>query len=172
MINYNILGGTLNDYFSKIYINNYDESIYIIGGKDQNSGYDFGYGGNGVKGYLFVQIDSSLQINNYLVFKESIKNLEFDDSLTIFTLNNIYSLDYDLNIISSLKLGLECIFGYTMSNNYICVFGQNNLKIYDYLKNVLLDSYDYKGFSGVDSVEIKNDSMCKFVRNPDESQGR
>lgn len=165
IINFNLLGGVLNDYFSKIYIDEYDESLYIVGAKEQNTGYDFGYGGNGVSGYLLVNIDHNLQITNYLVFDEPIKNLEFKENIYIYTLNYIYMFDYDLNIISSLKLASECVFGYEMSNNCIAIFSQNNLKIYDYNKNIVLDTYNFDNFNGVDLVEIKENYVYLRVRD-------
>ena len=68
LIECNIYGGELNDYFTRIHCNDYDETIFVSGAKDQNSGYDFGYGGNGVKGYFVIQINEKLDILDLLVF--------------------------------------------------------------------------------------------------------
>ena len=165
IINCNVYGGILNDYFTNIYIDDYNENIYITGIKEQNSGYDFGYGGNGVNGYFLIQIDEQLQIIDQLIFDESIKNIEFKENIIIYTLFHVFLFDYDLNLISSLKLAQESFFGYKMSTNYYAMFNQNNVKIYDYNRNIVVGEYNYSYFGGVEAVEIKGDYV--YLRSKD-----
>ena len=165
IINCAVYGGVLNDVFQNINIDPYDESIYITGYKDQNSGYDFGNGGNGNKGYLLIEIDLNLDIKNYLVLKEEIKTIEFNDYLTIYSNNYIYLLNDDLLLVSSLKLASDCVFGYKMTNNYYAVFNQNNLKIYDYNKKELIDTYYFDEIGGIDEVSIENDFVYLKVQD-------
>ena len=165
LIECNIYGGELNDYFTRIHCNDYDETIFVSGVKDQNSGYDFGYGGNGVKGYFVIQINEQFDIIDLLVFDDSINNIEFKENIIIYTLYHIFLFDYDLKLISSLKLAQESIFGCKMFSNYYACFSPYNLKIYDYDKNVLIDSYDYSSLGGVNDVKIDGNYIYLKARD-------
>lgn len=155
IINCEIYGGELDDYFQKIYLDEYTEQIYITGKKSQNSGYDFGNGGYNGIGYLLLNIDYELKIINYAIFDLPINNLIYNDSgIEVFTQNEIISLDYNYNMLSSLKIDDYCILGMKMNKYYYAILTRRELKIYDYNKNKLL----YNGLYNF-NMEV-NDVKC------------
>ena len=85
IIDCEIYGGKLNDYFEKIYYDYSDEVIYITGKKDQLSGYDFGNGGNGTMGYILCVLDDNLEIKEYKIFNNQIINLELSENVKVYT---------------------------------------------------------------------------------------
>lgn len=151
-----IYGGKLDDQFNNLYLNERTETLYITGIKEQNSGFDFGYGGNGVKGYLLIKCDINLNIIEYVIFDDVIENIEINQEIIIYTKTNMFLLDYDLNVISSLKFSLGCIFGSKLNNECFVIFYQNNLKIYDFNKNILLSTYNYPFSDSINQIDIIN----------------
>lgn len=152
----NIFGGRLDDLFYKIYKD--ETSYYVTGIKDQESGGDFGNGGNSSdggnkgKGYLLVRLNKNFSTFTYKVFKEEIKSLEISDKIYCFTNKHMYTFDYGLNQELGLKFASDCIFGKNMFNYMVAVFTRSNLNIYDYKKNKLIDKYDFKFDNSITDV--------------------
>lgn len=145
ILNCEIYGGELNDSFTNLYFDEYNENIYITGWKDQNSGYDFGNGGNGKIGYLFVKINNKLEIENYLIFNDKIINIQiYDFNINVFTSLSLFVFDSDLNKLSSLKFEYYCIFGKQISKYWVSIFNGTELKIYDIVKNKCIDNLKYE----------------------------
>ncbi len=165
IINCKIYGGILDDYFYKIYYDDYDEIVYITGRKDQESGYDFGFGGNGTYGYILLSLTSDLEINNYCLFKNEIKNIEIKEKLTIYTIYEIFSLNFDLTMVSSLKFDSECVFGMSMNQKLYAIFTRRELKIYDFKQNRCLDIYEYKVIEEVMNIELIRDYLLVQSNN-------
>lgn len=157
IINCEIYGGELNDCFENIYFDSYDETIYITGWKDQNSGYDFGNGGNGVIGYILLKIDEKLNIINYLVFNNNIVNVQiYDRNINLFTNLDLFVLDNDLNKLSSLKFDYHCIFGKQISKYWVAYFNQTELKIYDIVKNKCINTLPYLFSDSINEIIVED----------------
>lgn len=159
IIDCEIYGGKLNDYFEKIYYDYSDEVIYITGKKDQLSGYDFGNGGNGVTGYILCSINDVLEIQNYVLFKNRIINLEISDKIKIYTNFDFFVLNTDLTVNSSLKFDSESAFGMGLNKYWVACFNRRELKIYDFYKNKLVDTYTYKNILELDEVKINDNYL-------------
>ena len=111
----------------------------------KNSGYDFGNGGNGKIGYLFVKINNKLEIENYLIFNDKIVNIQiYDFNINVFTSLSLFVFDSDLNKLSSLKFEYYCIFGKQISKYWVSIFNGTELKIYDIVKNKCIDNLKYE----------------------------
>lgn len=164
IIDCELYGGELDDYFEKIY---YDETkglVFITGKKQQNSGYDFGNGGNGSLGYVLLTLNSDLSIQNYCIFNYPISNIEINESsLVVYTTKEIITLNTDLTLIMSLKIDDECCFGMKMNNLYNAVFTRRELKIYYYLKNKCVYTCQYPVITEVEEVFFDDDYL--YLRN-------
>lgn len=163
IINCELFGGILDDYFETIYFEKYNEIVYITGRKKQNSGYDFGNGGNGSFGYIFLVLNDDLSIKNYLIFNNPIVNIEFEDGLiTLSTTKDIFVLKTDFTLISSLKFDGECIFAMKMNKLYNAVFTRRELKIYDYSKGKCIYNDLYKFELEIDEIKVHNNYLYFF----------
>ena len=152
----NVLGGILNDSFTKIYK---DKVYYVVGKKDQNSGYDFGNGGENGTGYIVCKLDNNLKLMDYLVFDEEVKNVFIkENKLFVFCINYLYCFDnVALKLYNSLKFASSCVFGHIIDENLVGILSQSQVKIYDYVQNYCLDSYEYQFSESVNEVFIYND---------------
>lgn len=160
IIDCNLYGGELDDYFENIYYDKIKELLYIVGRKQQNSGYDFGNGGNGSLGYILLTLNSDLSIYNYCVFDNPIVNLEINDSsLMIYTTKEVLMLNTELSLQMSLKIDDECCFGMKMNNLYNAVFTRRELKIFNYLKNKCVYTYQYPFFNEIEEVFYDEDYL-------------
>lgn len=147
-----LYGGLLNDYFENIYYDSYNELVYIKGYKEQESGYDFGMGGNGKYGYFLLLLNDDLSINNYILFDYNIINVEFCNNTIVYLDNCIFTLSGDLNVISTLKFTPGCVFGLYMFDYYYAIFYRNKLKIYDYRLNEVVGQYEYEFSNNVKDI--------------------
>lgn len=155
-----LYGGELDDYFENIYFDKTKGLLYITGRKQQNSGYDFGNGGSGSFGYILLTLNSDLSIYNYCVFDYPIVNIEIEEStLMIYTSKEILTLNIDLSLQMSLKIDAECCFGMKMNNLYKALFTRRELKIYNYLKNKCVYIYKYPFFDEIEEVFCDSDYL-------------
>lgn len=157
IINCNILGGKLNDGFEQIYFDYDNELIYVAGKKDQNSGFDFGNGGNGNKGYVFCEINEDLELEKYLVFNNYITNVEIDEKIRIFTTNEFFLINFNFSVISTLLFDSQSCFGVGMDKSWVAIFMQTEVKFYDYNKNDVVDIYKYQAINDLQKIVIIND---------------
>lgn len=160
IIDCELYGGELDDYFENIYYDKAKGLVYIVGRKQQNSGHDFGNGGSGSFGYILLTLNSDLSIYNYCVFDYPIVNIEIEDSsLTIYTTQEILTLDMNFSLKMSLKIDDECCFGMKMNNLYKAIFARRELKIYNYLKNKCVYVYQYPFFNEIEEVFYDDDYL-------------
>lgn len=159
IISCKIYGGKLNDRFEKIYYDYNNDLIYITGKKDQFSGFDFGNGGNGKVGYILCAVNDRLDIVDYRIFENQIKNLEISKNIKIYTNFDFFVLNADLSVISSLIFDSESVFSMAMDKWWVATFTRRELKIYDFNKNCIIQIYEYKDIYEVDEVRIIDDKL-------------
>jgi len=154
-----IYGGELNDCFEKIYFDYQNEIVYISGKKDQNTGYDFGNGGNGVSGYILCVIDDNLDLVDYIILDNRITNVEISEKIRIFTVFDCFLVNEDLSAISSLSFESESLFGVGMGKSWVAIFMRAEVKFYDFDRNILLCEYQYQDIEDLQRVEIIDDYL-------------
>lgn len=136
----NIYGGFLDEYFTGI--KTHDDKIYLKGVKETLSGGDFGNGGNNEYGYIFAELNSSLQLLNYITTKTRILEASFfEDVIYLQTKDYIHTLDYSLKPRHSVKLAAESTFGYHSPNKTGVVYNGTTLNFYNLENQQLIKEY-------------------------------
>lgn len=159
-----IFGGTLKEGFLDMRVN--EQGYFLFGKKDPLSGGDFGNTYGDKHSYYLAHLDQNFKLLSFITFREEefLDYRLFPEGIYVAMKDNIYFLDYSLELAYSLKIPSALRFGY-FSYNYSFI-GINGLEtnICD-LQNKKWTSFKLDNDDVLQSVVIDEDSFLLKYQN-------